>query len=77
MCGDAEDGRSEFGAIGCREEGVTEIGEEVEEVSESRKDGFGEFAEGEDEKVIKKRKLEREKASKEGEDIFGPEIKKS
>ncbi|TAQ88012.1 hypothetical protein B7494_g3669 [Chlorociboria aeruginascens] len=31
----------------------------------------------EDEKVIKKRKLEREKGAKEGEDLFGPEIKKS
>jgi cyclin H len=30
-----------------------------------------------DEKVIKKRKLEREQSAKEGEDLFGPEIKKS
>ena len=33
--------------------------------------------EGEDEKVIKKRKLEREQSAKEGEDLFGPEIKKA
>ncbi|KAL3419472.1 cyclin ccl1 [Phlyctema vagabunda] len=29
---------------------------------------------GEDEKIIKKRKLEREKVAKEGDDIFGPSI---
>lgn len=33
--------------------------------------------EGEDEKVIKKRKLEREQSAKEGENLFGPELKKS
>jgi len=32
---------------------------------------------GADEKIIKKRKLEREKSAKEGHDLFGPEIKKS
>jgi cyclin H len=32
---------------------------------------------GEDEKIIKKRKLEREQSAKEGEDLFGPELKKS
>lgn len=31
---------------------------------------------GLDEKVIKKRKLERERSAKEGEDLFGPEIKR-
>jgi cyclin H len=31
---------------------------------------------GTDEKVVKKRKLEREQSAKEGEDLFGPEIKK-
>jgi cyclin H len=31
---------------------------------------------GNDEKVVKKRKLEREKSAKEGEDLFGPEIKR-
>lgn len=31
---------------------------------------------GNDERIIKKRKLEREKIAKEGEDLFGPEIKK-
>lgn len=31
---------------------------------------------GGDEKIIKKRKLEREKSAKVGEDLFGPEIKK-
>ena len=30
-----------------------------------------------DEKIIKKRKLERAQSAKEGEDLFGPEIKKS
>jgi cyclin H len=29
-----------------------------------------------DEKIVKKRKLEREQSAKEGEDLFGPEIKK-
>jgi cyclin H len=33
--------------------------------------------EGEDEKVVKKRKLEREQSAKEGEDLFGPKIKKA
>ncbi len=33
--------------------------------------------EGTDEKVVKKRKLERERSVKEGEELFGPEIKKS
>lgn len=33
--------------------------------------------EGEDEKIIKKRKMEREQSAKEGEDLFGPEIKRS
>jgi cyclin H len=33
--------------------------------------------EGADEKIVKKRKLEREQSAKEGEDLFGPEIKKS
>lgn len=32
--------------------------------------------EGNDEKIVKKRKLEREQSTKEGEDLFGPEIKK-
>jgi cyclin H len=31
----------------------------------------------EDEKIIKKRKLEREKAAKEADDLFGPEIKRA
>ncbi|TVY87815.1 Cyclin [Lachnellula willkommii] len=31
---------------------------------------------GEDEKVVKKRKLERERSAKEGEDVFGPTIPK-
>ena len=31
----------------------------------------------EDEKIVKKRKLEREKSAKEGEDLFGPEITRS
>lgn len=30
-----------------------------------------------DEKVIKKRKLEREQSAKEGEDLFGPDLKKA
>jgi cyclin H len=33
--------------------------------------------EGSDEKIVKKRKLEREKSSKEGEDLFGPGLKDS
>jgi cyclin H len=33
--------------------------------------------EGADEKVIKKRKLERELSAKEGEELFGPELKES
>ncbi len=33
--------------------------------------------EGNDEKIVKKRKLEREQSTKEGEDLFGPELKKS
>jgi len=32
---------------------------------------------GEDEKVVKKRKLEREQSAKEGEDLFGPDIRKA
>jgi cyclin H len=32
---------------------------------------------GEDEKIIKKRKLEREQLGKEGDDLFGPDIKAS
>jgi cyclin H len=32
--------------------------------------------EGVDEKIVKKRKLEREQSAKEGEDLFGPAIKK-
>lgn len=31
---------------------------------------------GEDEKIVKKRKLEREQSAKEGEDLFGPTIQK-
>jgi cyclin H len=31
---------------------------------------------GDDEKIIKKRKMEREKVAKEGEELFGPEIRK-
>lgn len=31
---------------------------------------------GVDEKIVKKRKLEREQSAKEGEDLFGPQIKK-
>jgi len=37
-----------------------------------KREGDGE----DDEKVIKKRRLEREKSAKEGDDLFGPEIKK-
>jgi cyclin H len=33
--------------------------------------------EGVDEKIVKKRKLEREQSAKEGEDLFGPAIKKT
>jgi cyclin H len=37
-----------------------------------KREGDGE----DDEKVIKKRRLEREKSAKEADDLFGPEIKK-
>ena len=32
---------------------------------------------GEDEKIIKKRKLEREQLGKDGDDLFGPDIRAS
>ena len=42
-----------------------------------KRDGDGKGEDGLDEKIIKKRKLERENSMKEAEDIFGPTLKTS
>lgn len=42
-------------------------------LQKAKREGDG----GEDEKILKKRKLEREKSEKEGEDLFGPSLKKA
>lgn len=41
-----------------------------------KRDGEGKGGDGFDEKIMKKRKLEREKSEKEGDDLFGPSIGK-